>query len=475
MPALDINQDIDSMPDSNYKYKIIVERAKQGKGQFEDKQFPPTDESLGPDVRKRFGAGSLKWNRLSAPDTRFKIFADGIEATDIKQGMCGDCYFLSAIAVMGDKFTREKFIFLNTEDEWIKTGAFCVQFYNDGEKSIVIVDDHFPQRDGEFVFGRATDRYELWPNILEKAWAKRFGSFEIIEGGHVHLALAELTNGVPRLILTEKEKNLKKLWNELVNYQKEGAMLGAGSNSHEFGDSATSPMGIVQGHAFSILRIAEVDGAKLLQVRNPWGKGEWKGDWSDRSAKWTTRNRNLLNWHDVKDEGIFWIDINDYVREFDSIYVCRDFTDAASWKTLEINDSWTGSYAEGLPNSGNPRAKMEKSPQYGLTVTKPCKAVVVLRLKDKKERDRAKHYGYVNIQANNGQLIRAPNKTKQLGTIGPRNDTCQACEIDFSTKHSYPCLFTLIVSNMEHGEAGEGDYQVSVYLKDFNATCEKLN
>jgi len=168
-----------------------------------------------------------------------------------------------------------------------------------------------------------------------------------------------------------------------MNYYKEGAMLGAGSNSHEFGDSATSPMGIVQGHAFSILKLAEVDGNKLMQIRNPWGRGEWKGDWSDNSSKWTTRNRNLLDWHEKKDDGIFWIDINDYVNEFDSIYVCRDFTDTTLWKTIEINESWHGSYAEGLPNAGNPKAKMELSPQYGITVTKPCKAVVVLRLKDK--------------------------------------------------------------------------------------------
>lgn len=26
---------------------------------------------------------------------------------------------------------------------------------------------------------------------------------------------------------------------------------------------------------------------KLVKLRNPWGKGEWKGDWSDESYKWT--------------------------------------------------------------------------------------------------------------------------------------------------------------------------------------------
>lgn len=139
-------------------------------------------------------------------------------------------------------------------------------------------------------------------------------------------------------------------------------MLGAGSNAHEDGDSAYSPQGVVQGHAFGILRLAEVDGNKLIQIRNPWGRGEWKGDWSDKSSKWTTRNRNQLNWHDDKDEGIFWMDLNDYVTEFDSIYVCRDFSDMSKWKAIDFNEKWEGSYTEGLPNSKNKGADMRKCP-----------------------------------------------------------------------------------------------------------------
>lgn len=55
---------------------------------------------------------------------------------------------------------------------------------------------------------------------------------------------------------------------------------------------------------------------------------------------------------------------------------------------------------------------MEKNPQYGLTITKPSKAVVVLRLKEKLDRNRAKQYGYLNMQANDGKAIRMPDKKK---------------------------------------------------------------
>lgn len=54
---------------------------------------------------------------------------------------------MSAFSVMGNKFTREKFVFLSNEEEWKQTGAFCVRFYDDGKPSYIIVDDKIPVRD----------------------------------------------------------------------------------------------------------------------------------------------------------------------------------------------------------------------------------------------------------------------------------------------------------------------------------------
>ena len=45
--------------------------------------------------------------------------------------------------------------------------------------------------------------------------------------------------------------------------------------------------GIYQGHAYSLLRLFSEGDLKLISLRNPWGKGEWRGDWSDRSPLWT--------------------------------------------------------------------------------------------------------------------------------------------------------------------------------------------
>jgi hypothetical protein len=48
-----------------------------------------------------------------------------------------------------------------------------------------------------------------------------------------------------------------------------------------------------------------------------------------------------------------------------------------------VDDEWIGEYAEGVPTKEYNAAKIEKNPNYGLTITKPGKGYVVLRLKEK--------------------------------------------------------------------------------------------
>lgn len=70
-------------------------------------------------------------------------------------------------------------------------------------------------------------------------------------------------------------------------------MIGAGSPAGS--DTDTSEMGIVQGHAYSVLDVYEVEGNKLIQLRNPWGEEtEWLGAWSDKSKEWTERRRRIV-------------------------------------------------------------------------------------------------------------------------------------------------------------------------------------
>lgn len=57
-------------------------------------------------------------------------------------------------------------------------------------------------------------------------------------------------------------------------------------------------VGLVDAHAYSLIAAREIkvprsqgSRAKIVQVRNPWGKKEWAGDWSDNSKLWTEETK----------------------------------------------------------------------------------------------------------------------------------------------------------------------------------------
>ena len=55
--------------------------------------------------------------------------------------------------------------------------------------------------------------------------------------------------------------------------------------------------GLQDGHAYTLIGVKEIikDDMKierLLKVRNPYGRKEWQGDWSDKSKKWTVKTRD---------------------------------------------------------------------------------------------------------------------------------------------------------------------------------------
>ena len=62
--------------------------------------------------------------------------------------------------------------------------------------------------DERFIFATTPTGKELWPCIIEKAYAKKYGSYSAIAGGLVDLALSELTNGIPESYERDENPNL---------------------------------------------------------------------------------------------------------------------------------------------------------------------------------------------------------------------------------------------------------------------------
>ena len=72
--------------------------------------------------------------------------------------------------------------------------------------------------------------------------------------------------------------------------------------------------GLQLGHAYVALRAVKLsNGARLLQMRNPWGSERYKCDYSDTSDKWTPELRAEAGATEIAtNEGVFFMTIEDY-------------------------------------------------------------------------------------------------------------------------------------------------------------------
>lgn len=71
-------------------------------------------------------------------------------------------------------------------------------------------------------------------------------------------------------------------------------------------------------------------------MRNPWGKGEWNGDWGDKSDKWTPKLKKQFNITD-KDDGAFFMTYEDFIENFTGVSACHYRDDYFYSSMLDCN------------------------------------------------------------------------------------------------------------------------------------------
>ncbi|KAL8170914.1 hypothetical protein V2J09_022718 [Rumex salicifolius] len=352
--------------------ELAVKEALSAKGEthFTDQDFPPNDQSLfiNPDEPPSKLQVVSEWMRPTelVKEGQPCLISGSANPSDVCQGRLGDCWFLSAVAVLAE-VSRISEVIITPEynEEGIYTVRFCIQ----GEWVPVIVDDWIPcESPGRPAFATSRKGSELWVSVLEKAYAKLHGSYEALEGGLVQDALVDLTGGAGeeidiRSAQAQIDLASGRLWSQLLRFKQEGFLLGAGSPSGS--DIHVSSSGIVQGHAYSILQVREIDGHKLVQIRNPWANEvEWNGQWSDSSPDWTDRMRHKLKHVSQSKEGIFWMSWQDFQIHFRSIYVCRVYPPEMRYS---VHGQWRGYSAGGCQDYDT----WNQNPQFRLRATGP--------------------------------------------------------------------------------------------------------
>jgi len=287
-----------------------------------------------------------------------------VSPNDLRQGGLGDCWLVSAFAALAE-FPGHVLDMIKPRT-LAMDGRYVVSLFDYGKEKVVPVevDDRLPKGAyGEPAFIKFTKDDEIWPCIVEKAVAKMAGSYEHIDGGDPLFALGMLSGCQDLIEFRELEKNrhwvcLKAEYRSCVPHSNDNRMVsgtwhngddgGSGKNwravlnllaeydakdylmccgSHSGSDTTRNSWGVVQGHAYTILTVIKDiagSGNDLIQLRNPWGSGEWKGDWSDHSNLWQAHPdvREAAK-HQPNKDGIFWIEARDFFKNFSSIMVSR--------------------------------------------------------------------------------------------------------------------------------------------------------
>lgn len=148
-------------------------------------------------------------------------------------------------------------------------GAYGIRLFKNGQWETVILDDFFPiiksleedpaTRGAAFAYTK--EFRELWVPLVEKAFAKYYGSYSELQEGHVHHALRDLTGcDAEEIFLSKASRGVGKrsLWDMMIRAKKNGYILGAGSVSSALADRQILDTGLVFGAAYTIYDVRKV-------------------------------------------------------------------------------------------------------------------------------------------------------------------------------------------------------------------------
>eukprot|EP01022_Parablepharisma_sp_SALTPOND_P016194 TRINITY_DN2343_c0_g1_i1.p1 TRINITY_DN2343_c0_g1~~TRINITY_DN2343_c0_g1_i1.p1 ORF type:complete len:474 (-),score=52.49 TRINITY_DN2343_c0_g1_i1:2951-4372(-) len=304
------------------KYRLIMKEYDKTKVPYLDKQFPLNIKSLGADIIALID----KWERPISP----KVFSEVSSSTDIKPGVLGDHYFVSALAAIGIPMLKELIAYHESEPD---IGAYCVKLYHGLTEHLIIIDSYFPVFENcQWAFTSSIRPDEIWPLVLEKAYAKFYGSYQNIVEGRIDSVLSAFTGGEPFLITLDETMDQGSLFDFIASVLLETSLVV--TESHK--DTSDEPgfvSGIIPQTGYLVAGCETFGKERLIRLRHPYGNRGvvWKGDWSTGSYKWSKEAKARLK-YDQLGKSDFFMSMQDFAGEFKKLHICYFFEEEA-WNT----------------------------------------------------------------------------------------------------------------------------------------------
>ncbi|XP_004569702.1 calpain-5 [Maylandia zebra] len=385
---------------------------------FEDPLFPTSDQSL---FYQRNQIGRVTWKRPNELTSDPHLFVDGISAHDLHQGQLGNCWFVAACSSLASREALWQKVIPDWKDqEWDKdkpnsyAGIFHFRFWRFGEWVDVVIDDRLPTVNGQLVYCHSNDSNEFWSALVEKAYAKMYGCYEALDGGNTADALVDFTGGVSEPMdliengYKQDEEKQHELFERVLKVHNRGGLISCSIRATTQADmEARLDCGLVKGHAYAVTDVRKVrlghgllayfrsDKLNMIRMRNPWGKREWNGPWSDSSEEWqkVSKSEREKMGVTVEDDGEFWMTFDDFIANFTDLILCRLINTSylslhKTWEEAVMRGSWHRHDDPLLNRAGgctNNKHSFLQNPQYVFDVKKPEDEVLIcLQQKDRR-------------------------------------------------------------------------------------------
>ena len=329
------------------------QKPNQTGNKYTDDLFPPNEKSLlGLDsngtpidqeaYNKAIGGlinkDNIEFKRASEIYTeRYVLIADNMQMDDIVPGEIDDIYFLFSVQNLCKNPGNINKLFVKGGQFFNPDGYYELLLFINGQPQIVIVDDYLPVKKGtnELIFAHSKpEKNEIWISLLEKAWAKVNGGYANIIGGTPMEALDFLTGFSSLSYDTENKDNddLNEYKIEIVKQLQDCDIENSIISCTTSTNVDVSGVGLNSGYTYNLLAIYQVQDKEgknvyLFKLRNPWSKGEWNGDWSDKSSSWDDKLKTQVGFIN-KEDGIFFISDNDFFKFFKHVEICYLLYDA---------------------------------------------------------------------------------------------------------------------------------------------------
>lgn len=321
------------------------------------------------DVEARWNADASRWEHgtVTYEAIRGEEAIDGFASSDVRQGALGDCYLMAALSSLaqtdpqllddaitpaGEAVWRVR-LYRREADASFSPHSYTVDnlFPTDGDGNLVYgrsgqhgtqevgtgrmmydnpaYNDPLLQMEGEVpddapqheVMRTMPDygHHELWPSIIEKAYAmhaprggiaaqgERAGGYDDIgEGGYSDQAFEALA-GRPAARVSTSELGGDALSARIRGALDAGSPLAAGTGGPSEGaDTKQLRDGVYSNHAYTVVSLE----GDQITLRNPWGRTYRSEDLAADPSLEAGRN-----------DGVLTLSLDDFRATFDTLYI----------------------------------------------------------------------------------------------------------------------------------------------------------